>query len=103
MRFLGYLVLSIAKVLEMFFNIYTLIVIVAVIISWVNPDPYNPIVRFLHAVTEPVFRFFRRLLPRALFRTGVDLTPIVVFAVIIFLDTMLVRLLGDLAHSLLSK
>ena len=103
MRLIGYFVLSFTKILDMLFNIYTLIIAVAVIISWVNPDPYNPIVRFLHQATDPVFRLFRRFLPRVLFRTGIDFTPLVVFAVLILLNTTLVGLLQDLARVLLSK
>lgn len=103
MRLIGWFALSLAKILHMLFNIYTLLIAVAVIVSWVNPDPYNPIVRFLHQSTEPVFRLFRRFLPRGLFRTGIDFTPLVVFAVLILLDTVLIGLLQDLAGSLLSK
>jgi YggT family protein len=67
------------------------IVIIAALVSWVNPDPRNPIVRFLHAVTEPLFRPFRRLLPPS--RTGgIDLSPIFVILVIFLLSRLLVRL-----------
>ena len=56
------------------------IVIIAALISWVNPDPRNPIVRFLWGVTEPIFRPFRRLLPPS--RTGgIDLSPLFVLLV----------------------
>ena len=67
------------------------IVIIAALVSWVNPDPRNPIVRFLHAVTEPLFRPFRRLLPPS--RTGgIDLSPIFVILVIFLLSRFLARL-----------
>ena len=57
------------------------IVIIAAVISWVNPDPRNPIVRFLWGVTEPLFRPFRRLLPPS--RTGgIDLSPLFVLLVV---------------------
>jgi YggT family protein len=67
------------------------IVIIAALISWVNPDPRNPIVRFLYAVTEPLFRPFRRLIPPS--RTGgIDLSPIFVILVIVLLTRFLARL-----------
>ena len=67
------------------------IVIIAALVSWVNPDPRNPIVRFLWGVTEPLFRPFRRLLPPS--RTGgIDLSPIFVLLVILLLSRFVVRL-----------
>ena len=67
------------------------IVIIAALISWVNPDPRNPIVRFLRTVTEPLFRPFRRLLPP--YRTGgLDLSPLFVILVIYLLSRFLARL-----------
>jgi YggT family protein len=68
-----------------------IIVIVAALISWVNPDPRNPIVRFLYAVTEPLFRPFRRLIPPS--RTGgIDLSPIFVLLAIYLISRFLARL-----------
>ncbi len=70
------------------------VVIIAVLISWVNPDPRNPIVRFLWGVTEPIFRPFRRLLPPS--RTGgIDLSPIFVLLIIF----LLIRFLTRMAYS----
>lgn len=67
------------------------IVIIAALISWVNPDPRNPIVRFLWGVTEPLFRPFRRLLPPS--RTGgIDLSPLLVLLIIYLLIRFLARL-----------
>ncbi len=67
------------------------IVIIAALVSWVNPDPRNPIVRFLHGVTEPLFRPFRRLVPPS--RTGgIDLSPIFVILAIFLVSRFLARL-----------
>ena len=64
------------------------LVIIAALVSWVSPDPRNPIVRFLWATTEPLFRPFRRLLPPS--RTGgIDLSPIFVIVLIFFLSRLL--------------
>jgi len=85
----GDLLISIATILNYLLGLYKWVVIIAALISWVNPDPYNPIVRFLHAVTEPVFRPIRRLIG---YRLGpIDISPIVVILVIIFLQSFLVR------------
>lgn len=67
------------------------LVIIAAVISWVSPDPRNPIVQFLYRATEPILRPFRRLLPPA--RTGgFDLSPILVILVILFIEVFLRRL-----------
>lgn len=67
------------------------IVIIAALVSWVNPDPRNPIVRFLWGVTEPLFRPFRRLLPPS--RTGgIDLSPLLVLLIIYLLTRFIARL-----------
>ena len=57
-------------------TVYMWVVIVAVVISWINPDPYNPIVRFLRAVTEPALARMRRYVPDVLWSTGLDFTPL---------------------------
>jgi YggT family protein len=83
-----------AAVLDVIFMILTLIqwlVIIAAVISWVNPDPRNPIVQFLYRSTEPLLRPFRRLLPPR--RTGgIDFSPLLVILVILFIRTFLSRL-----------
>ncbi|MDP2600493.1 MAG: YggT family protein [Deltaproteobacteria bacterium] len=101
MSALAYFVLAIAKILHLLINIYTFVVAIAVLISWVNPDPYNPLVRILRQLTEPVFSKIRRIMPRALFRTGIDFTPVIVLLLLVIIDTVGVQLLYDLAASLL--
>jgi len=67
------------------------IVIIAALVSWVSPDPRNPIVRFLWGVTEPLFRPFRRLLPPS--RTGgIDLSPLFVLLIIFLVSRFVARL-----------
>ena len=57
-------------------NAYTLVVFAAVVVSWLSPNPYNPIVRFLRAVTEPALARLRPYVPKALWSTGLDFTPL---------------------------
>lgn len=103
MNLLAYLILTLAKVIDLLVTLYTYIVVGAVLISWVNPDPYNPIVRFLRQLTEPVFSQVRRLLPRSLLYSRIDFSPLLVFIALMLLDTTFVRFLFNLAHSLLKK
>jgi YggT family protein len=56
----GDLFIALARIIDMLLEIYKWVIIIAVLLSWVNPDPYNPIVRFLYSVTEPVLRPVRR-------------------------------------------
>lgn len=97
MHILGYLVLTIANVLGFLINLYTFIVAIAVLVSWVRPDPYNPIVVFLRQATEPVFQLARKMIPRNFFRTGIDLSPVVVLLFLIVIQSLVVGLLKDLA------
>ena len=91
-RFLEALAIVISYVL----TIYMWIIIARAIISWVNPDPYNPIVRFLYSITDPVLLAIRRRLPLSF--GGIDFSPIVVILAIIFLQRFLVASLHDLAR-----
>jgi YggT family protein len=93
-----HLVEALATLLHLVLNIYIWILVARAIISWVNPDPFNPIVRFLYRVTEPVLRPVRNLLP--LQGLGLDLSPMIVLLVIYVLDKFLVSSLLDLASSL---
>ncbi|MDA8106539.1 MAG: YggT family protein [Nitrospiraceae bacterium] len=85
----GDFIVAVAKIFDMLLEIYKWVVIVAALISWVNPDPYNPIVRFLYSVTEPVFRPIRRVIGHRL--GPIDISPIVVILAIIFVQSFLVR------------
>ncbi len=87
-----------AKIIDLALSIYMWIIIARAIISWVNPDPYNPIVSFLYQVTEPVLYRIRRFLP--LHGLGIDLSPILVFIIIVFLDRFLVGTLQDIVMRL---
>jgi YggT family protein len=93
------LIEALAGAVSMVLTAYMWIVIIRAIISWVNPDPYNPIVRFLYSITEPVLYRLRRAMP-FLYTSGLDLSPLVVFVSIYFLQSFLVQSLYDLARAL---
>lgn len=84
------LISAVFQVLQAILSIYFWIVIGRAVISWVNPDPYNPIVRFLHNATDPVFDRLRRHLPLQF--GGIDFTPILVLIVIGVLQNILAQL-----------
>ncbi len=87
-----------AVVIDYVLIFYMWIVIARAVLSWVSPDPYNPIVRFIHSVTEPLFYRIRRVLPAAF--GGIDFSPIVVILGIIFLRQFLVESLHHMARAL---
>ncbi len=97
MFILANLLEAFAAVVNMLLTLYMWIVVARAVISWVNPDPYNPIVRFLYSATEPVLYRLRRAFP--LYARGIDFSPILVFVAIMFLQSFLVQSLYDLARS----
>ena len=88
MFFIGYFLIAMAKIIGMVLTLYLWIIVARAVLSWVNPDPYNPIVRFIHNVTEPVLYPIRNKLPVSY--GGIDFSPIIVFLAIMFLNSWLV-------------
>jgi YggT family protein len=87
----GAFMVAVLDVLFAILSVIQWLVIIAAVISWVNPDPRNSIVQFLYRSTEPILRPFRRLLPPG--RTGgIDFSPLLVILAIIFIRTFLSRL-----------
>ncbi len=89
------LLLALAKIIHLLLTFYMWIIIARAILSWVNPDPYNPIVRFLYNVTEPVLYAIRRRIPVSF--GGIDFSPLIVLFIIMFLDNFLVPSLTQMA------
>lgn len=92
------LVGAVADVLNLILQLYMWILIARAVVSWVNPDPRNPIVRFLYNATEPLLYRVRQIVP--LFAGGIDFSPIVVIIGIVFLQRFLVVSLQQVAASL---
>jgi YggT family protein len=91
MYVLGNILIGSGEALHIILNLYMWIVIIGALITWVNPDPYNPIVRVLRSLTEPVFSWLRRRIPLVI--GGIDLSPLIVIVAIVFLDSALVSTL----------
>ncbi|HEX7538866.1 MAG TPA: YggT family protein [Syntrophales bacterium] len=94
------LIEALAKILDVALSLYTWVIIIRALLSWVNPDPYNVIVQFLYRATEPVLRPIRRWIPLRNF--GIDLSPVIVILAIMFLQSFLVPSLIQLAFKLRS-
>lgn len=87
---------AVANILDVLLTIIYWLVIIRALISWVNPDPNNTIVQFLYKVTEPILEPIRRLLPLN-FRFGIDISPVIVILLIMFLKSFLIKSLFDLS------
>ena len=98
MFILANFLIAFTQVVDYLLWAYMWLIIARALISWVNPDPRNPIVQFLYSATEPVLRRLRRAFP--LYAGGIDFSPILFFVAIIFLQQFLVRSLYDLAQRL---
>ena len=90
----GNLFHAVAFILDSILSIYMWIIIISALISWVNPDPYNPIVRFLHTVTDPVLRPVRKRLGMAM---GVDISTLILILIIMFIKHFIIESLFDIA------
>ena len=99
MYIVGYFLMAVANVLNFVLLFFMWIVIARAILSWVNPDPYNPIVRFIHNVTEPVLFQVRKKLPINF--GGIDFTPIIVILIIYFLRDFVVNSLVRFSDTLI--
>ena len=95
MFIVGYFIRAVASLLDLVIVAYIWIIVARALLSWVSPDPYNPIVRFLYRVTEPVLRPVRERLGG--FQVGLDFSPMIVILVLYFLKEFLVPVLFRLA------
>ena len=94
----GNFIEALARIIDMGLTLYMWLIIIRALISWVNPDPYNPIIRFLYNVTEPVLYQVRRLIP--IKGIGIDFSPIIVILIIVFLQSFIVRTMLQIAVNL---
>ncbi|WP_297888753.1 YggT family protein [Sulfurihydrogenibium sp.] len=92
------ILLAVSHTLDIALEIYKWIVIVSALLSFVNPDPYNPVVKFLRSATEPVYRIIRKYIPTIVY--NVDFAPFIVILFIIFLQRFLVPTLQQLAYQI---
>ncbi len=96
---IGNFIIALSTVIDYVLVFYMWIVIARAVLSWVNPDPYNQIVRIIYNLTEPVLHQIRNRLPVTV--GGIDLSPIIIFLIIIFLQKFVVTSLYVLGNSML--
>jgi len=99
MYIFGYFFMAIAKILDVILFFFMWVVIIRAVLSWVSPDPYNPIVRFIHNTTEPILYRIRSYIPVNF--GGIDFSPIIVLLAVIFLRTFVVNILMQFGNALL--
>lgn len=95
MFFWNNLVVYVIGTLSSILDLYFWVVIISAVLSWIEPNPYNPIVRFIYAITEPVFDWVRRRLP--VFFGGIDFSPWIVIIAIGFIQRVILPSVGRLA------
>ena len=93
---MGNFIIALAKVLDIVLTVYYWLILIRAVVSWVNPDPFNPIVQFLPRATDFILDPIRRLIPP----TGIDFSPIIAFLIILFTKDFLVRSLLQLGYRL---
>lgn len=98
MFILGNFLLAVANVMDFILMIYKWIIIIAAVVSWVNPDPYNPIVRLLYRVTEPVLRPIRRVIGTKL--GPIDISPLIAVLIIIFIQQLIIKSIIELGYKI---
>ena len=93
------LLIAVADLLGWVIQFFIIVIIARAVISWVDADPYNGLVRFIHAVTEPLLSPIRKLMPPWRLN-GIDFSPMVAILILYFLRTFLISTLYDLANHL---
>ena len=86
--------ISILQFINLIIGLYIWVVIIAALITWVQPNPYNPIVRFLYSVTEPIYQFIRRYIPTTF--GGFDIAPIILILALEFLQILINNIIASL-------
>lgn len=94
---LGNFIAAVARIIDIALTLYMWIIVIRAVLSWINPDPYNPIVRLLYQVTEPLMAVVRRWIP--LRGMGIDFSPMIILLAIVFLQSFLVPSLMELSYS----
>jgi len=98
MSFFGSVIIGLGGIVHSLLTVYMWVIIIAALLSWVKPDPYNPVVQLLYRLSEPAYRLVRRYVP-TLFN-GIDLAPLIIIIALQVADVILVSILNALSTSL---
>ena len=91
-------IMAIATLLDQIVGLYIWVVIIAALITWVQPDPYNPVVQILKRLTEPVYSYLRRYIPTTF--SGIDLAPIILILLLQFIKLFFIQVLFQFANGI---
>jgi len=91
---IGNILSGLGGIVHSLLTVYIWVVIIGALLSWVRPDPYNPIVQVLYRLTEPAYRFVRRLMPTVF--NGLDLAPLILIILLQVVDVILVNIINAL-------
>lgn len=98
MIILSTFILAVAQILHILITVYIWVIIIGALISWVQPDPYNPIVQALRRLTQPTYALVQKYIPTVI--GGIDLSPVIIILALQFIDLFFVKLLFGLANGL---
>jgi len=96
MFILGNFIIAVAQLLDLVLTVMWWLILIRALVSWVNPDPFNPLVQFLHRATEPFLEPIRRILPMM----PIDISPFIAFLVVIFARSFVVQTLLDVGFKM---
>lgn len=97
MPFVGSLIIILSNLLNIFLTIYSFILIITALMSWINPNPFNPLVRFLYKITEPLLRPIRRVIS---LRLPVDISPLILLLIIYLIQNFLIVRLIEFGYKI---
>jgi YggT family protein len=89
---MGNILSGLGGIVHSLLTVYIWVVIIGALLSWVRPDPYNPIVQIIYRLTEPSYRFIRRLMPTVF--NGLDLAPLILIVALQVVDVILVNIIN---------
>jgi YggT family protein len=96
MSYLTIIAIKLLHAVSTLLTVYMWAVIIGALLSWISPDPYNPLIRILRSATEPVFYRIRRWMPFVVMG-GFDLSPVVVIIAVQIASALIDRLAFDIA------
>lgn len=94
---MGGIVSGLGGIVHSLITVYIWVLIIGALLSWVRPDPYNPIVQIIYRLTEPAYRALRRLMPTVF--NGLDLAPLILVILLQVIDVILVSVINALVYS----
>lgn len=94
---MGGIIAGLGGIVDSLITVYIWVLIIGALLSWVRPDPYNPIVQIIYRLTEPAYKFVRRIMPTVF--NGIDLAPLILVILLQVLDVILVNIINALVLS----